>query len=301
MFKLSEMKKISIIFAMAAAALGFSACNETWDDNPKLNGHDGVETVAFLNTPVMQDMPVMISQENREGTFHLTCSQPDFGYAAAAAYNVQVSLTEDFAEYREIAQQYFDCSQINPVNGDVASAIQTLYGIKKQEDLPMPYMKVYMRLRAYIPQSVDNTTYLSNVVYFNEVSSDYLAIWVADVPIDLFLRGGMNDWGAGTNSNPDLPGPWQFATGEVENTWVVKNVTIPKETSFKIGTTNWGTPNLGGNAGEDAESQMVNAGEEIQLTGGSNPGHLRLTENFTGDVQLRLEAGQYFIIFDPEH
>lgn len=286
---------------MAAAALGFSSCTETWDDNPKLNVHEGVLTANFLNNPVMQDMPVMITQENRDGSFKLTCSQPDFGYAAAAEYKVQVSLTEDFAQYKELMQPQIDCGNITALNADVAAAIQTFYGIKKEEELPMPYVKVYMRLRAYIPQSEKNTTYLSNVVYFKEVSSDYLAIWVADVPTDLFLRGGMNDWGAQTNSNPELPGPWQFATGEVENTWVVKNVTIPAETSFKIGTANWGSPNLGGNAGENEESQMVNAGEEIQLTGGANPGHLRLTADFSGDVQLRLEAGQYFIIFDPEH
>ena len=295
------MKTISYIFAIAVAALGLSSCSETWDDNPVVKTHEGVKEASFLNNPVMQNMPIMITQANRDGNFHLTCSQPDFGYAAAAAYNVQVSLTEDFAKYKEIGQQFFDCSEINPLNSDVASIIEELAGVKSENDLPMPNHKVYMRLRAYIPQSEKNTTYLSNVVYFDAVSADYLAIWVADVPVDLFIRGGVNDWNADVNADPNLPGPWQFVTGAVENTWILRNVTIPANVSIKVSTASWGAPNLGGNAGENDESQMVQPGEEIEMTAGDNPGHIRLKVDFTGNVQLRLEAGEYFILFDPAH
>mgnify|MGYP001539967366 FL=1 len=70
---------------MAAVVLGMSSCSETWDDNPVVKTHEGIQEAAFLNTPVMQDMPIMITEENRDGSFHLTCSQPDFGYAASAA------------------------------------------------------------------------------------------------------------------------------------------------------------------------------------------------------------------------
>ena len=293
------MKKISYILAIAAATLGFSSCSETWDDNPVVKTHDGVLQADFLNEPVMTNMPIMIDLANRDGSFMLTCSQPDFGYAAAAAYNVQVSLDDDFATYKEINQQFYDCSNINPLNSDVASIIEELYGVKSKNDLPMPYVKVYMRLRAYIPQTEANTTWLSNIVSFSKVSCDYLAIWVADVPANLFIRGGVNDWNADVNSNPDLPGPWQFVTGTVENTWILRNVTIPANVSIKVGTANWSAPNLGGDAGENEDSQMVKIGERIQMTQGDNPGHIRLTEDFTGNVQLSLEAGQYFIVFDP--
>ena len=293
------MKKISIILALSAAVMSVSSCSETWDDNPVLNTHEGVKEVSFLNTPVMQEMPIMITQANRDGSFHLTCSQPDFGYAAAAAYNVQVSLDENFATFEEISQSFYDCSEINPLNSDVATIIEKQFGVKSEADLPMPYQKVYMRLRAFVPQSESNTQYRSNIVSFNAVSADYLAIWVADVPVDLFIRGGVNNWGADVNADPNLPGPWQFVTGAVENTWILRNVTIPADVSIKVGTASWGAPNLGGNAGENENSQMVSAGEEIEMTGGDNPGHIRLKKDFTGNVQLRLEAGEYFILFDP--
>lgn len=296
------MKKISILLAACAALMGFSACNETWDDNPVLNTHEGVKEANFLNDPVMQNMPIMITSANRDGSFHLTCSQPDFGYAAAAAYKVQVSLDAAFGNYKEINQQFADCSEINPLNSDVASIIEELAGVKSESDLPLPYQKVYMRLRAYVPQSEANTVYLSNIVYFDAVAADYLAIWVSDVPVNLFIRGAVNDWG-GTdlNTDPNLPGPWQFVTGATENTWILRNVTIPANVSVKVSTANWSGINLGGNAGENDDSQMVKAGEIYQMTGGDNPGHMRLTENFTGDVHLSLEAGQYFILFDPAH
>ena len=46
------MKKITYLFAAMVAALGFSSCNETWDDNPTLATHEGDPVGNFLNTPV---------------------------------------------------------------------------------------------------------------------------------------------------------------------------------------------------------------------------------------------------------
>jgi len=293
------MKKISLIFAVAVAALGFSSCDETWDDNPVVKTHEGVVKADFLNKPVMQDQVIMLTQDNREGNFHLTCSQPDFGYAAIATYKVQMSLSEDFETYEELSQAFYDCSEINPINADIAASLEKLSGVKTEGDLPLPYKTLYMRLRAYIAQDEANTQFISNVVSFKGVSADYLAIWVADVPVDLFIRGGMNEWGAELGPDENTPGPWQFVTGTEENTWVIKNCTIAANTSIKVSTATWGTPNLGGDAGENEASQMINPGEEYAMTGGSNPGHMRMDVNFTGKVTLRLENGIYYITFDP--
>lgn len=285
--------------AVLGAALGFSSCNETWDDNPVLKTHDGVVTADFLNNPVMQNQTIMITNDNKTGHFHLTCSQPDFGYAAIATYKVQCSLTEDFAQYEEISQNFYDCAEINPVNGDVAAAIEKLSGVQTENDLPLPYQKLYVRLRAFIAQDEANTTYLSNVVSFNAVAADYLAIWVADVPVNLFMRGGMNDWGAQWGEDGQ-PGPWQFITGTAENTWVLNNVTIQPDQSIKIATDNWEGINLGGPDGEENENaQKITAGEEYAMNQGGGSGHMRLTAPFTGSVHLRLEAGTYYVIFDP--
>nr|QIM10841.1 hypothetical protein Muribac1_0500 [uncultured Muribaculaceae bacterium] len=282
------MKKILLSAAVCTLALGFSSCSETWDDNPVLNTHEGEKTANFLNNPVMQDQTIMLTNGNKEGTFHLTCSQPDFGYAAVATYKVQCSLTEDFAKYEEISQDFYNCAEVNPVNGDVAAAIQKLSGVKTEADLPLPYQKLYMRLRAFVAQSESNTQYLSNVVSFAGVSSDYLAIWVSDVPVNIYLLGGMNNWG-----NDGLTAEWQFATGADENTWVTPVVTIPAGTEFKVADSSWGSINLG------AGAPQIVAGEEYALAA-SDAGNIVMSADFTGVAHLKLEKGNYILTLDPK-
>ena len=284
------MKKISIIFALAAAALGFSSCHETWDDNPVLKTHEGVKEAAFLNNPVMQDMPIMISESNRDGSFLLTCSQPDFGYAASATYKVQVSMSEDFAKFKEISQAFFDCSQITPLNSDIASIVEEFSGVKSEADLPMPYQKVYMRLRAYIAESEDNTQYLSNAVCFNSVSADYLAIWVADVATNMYLRGGFPETGGW-----EAIEKYQFKTGETENTWVTGEITIPKDTEFKVADSSWGSCNWGASDGNT--DIMPNTPFELNLDpANGGPKNIKLTEDFKGVAQLSMNNGIYTLV-----
>ena len=137
------MKKISLMFAVAVAALGFSSCSETWDDNPVLNTHEGEEKADFLNQPQMSDQVIMLTTDNQDGTFHLTCSQPDFGYAAVATYRVQCSLTEDFAKFEEIQQDFYDCGEINPLNADVAAALEKLSGVQTSPSLTRDFTCVF--------------------------------------------------------------------------------------------------------------------------------------------------------------
>ena len=267
--------------------LGFSSCKETWDDAPKLDGHEGVVYDDFLNQPAMQQQFLMLSQNNRDGYFHLTCSQPYYGYAAIVSYKVQVSLTEDFAEYEELNQIFYNCADINPVNHDVASAIEKLAGVVTEADLPLDYRRVYMRLRAYIEQSPDNTEYISNAVYFDNVGADYLAIWVADQMVNIYLRGSFDE---GWNALPE----YQFMTGESENTWVIKEFTLTAGTEFKVADSSWGPLNLG--SGSD---NVVTPGEPYALSGGDNPGNLVINVDFHGLIQLSLESGTYYLTLEP--
>lgn len=276
------MKKILLSFAVAAVALGFSSCKETWDDNPTLKTHEGVIVAHFLNNPVMADQPIMLTTGNRNGTFSLTANQPDFGYAANASYRVQVSLTEDFAEMREIDQTFMNASYINPLNERVAAAIEELSGVQSEADLPLPYQPVYMRVISYIAQSPDDTMYQSNVVSFKSVSADWLAIWVADVPVEIYLRGGMNDWGT--------PKEGQFVTGPKNDVWCLYDVSIAAGVEFKIADPAWGAINLGSAA-------PLEIGVRTQCV--DNGGNMSVTEDFHGTIQLELEKGVYYVTLVP--
>lgn len=91
------MKKITYLFAAMVAALGFSSCNETWDDNPTLATHEGDPVENFLNTPVEANTSIFITEDENKGTLHLTGSQPtQYGFAATVAYQVEMALNEDF-------------------------------------------------------------------------------------------------------------------------------------------------------------------------------------------------------------
>lgn len=312
--------------AVAGAALGLSSCSETWDGNPVLTTHEGTPVVDILNAPALQDQYVTLSSTNKEGTVHLTCSQPEYGYAAIATYKVQVSLSENFVspqkdpespyynakmdpnsdqydkdlaatqawpDYVEIRQAFYNCAEIDPTNHDFAAAFEKLWGIQKENQLEpaTKFQPVYVRLRSYIEQSPENTEYLSNVVNFKNIRADYFAVWIAGEAADLYLRGGFNEWGTGEK--------WQFFTAPEENTWICKNVSINANVSIKVSTATWKPINLGGNAGENDDSQMIKVGEEYAMTQGDNPGHMRLEEDFTGDVILRLADEVYYITFEP--
>lgn len=282
--------------AFCALAIGLSSCTETWDDSPVLKTHDGEQTASFLNEPQMKSASVMITQDNKTSNLNLTCSQPDFGYAAAAAYQVQMSLTPEFTQYQEIRQRFYNCAQINPLYSDVASALEYLSGVRSEADLPLPYQKVYVRLKAFVPQDPDNTTFLSNVVSYDALSADYLAIWVGGVPVNIWVRGGMNDWGGG----PFVPGAteaaeWQLVTGPDQDTWVYDNITIAAGEQFKLADDTWGNINLGG-AGE-VEPVAIEFNKSTALSqGGKN---LTVSENFTGKITLSLSDGNYYVTLTP--
>lgn len=279
-----------------AIVLGFSSCNETWDDNPVLKTFDGVQTANFLNEPQMKSAPVMMTEGNKTKNLNLTCSQPDFGYAAAAAYQVQLSLTEDFTEYQEIRQQFYDCALINPLYSDVAAALEYLSGVRSEADLPLAYQKVYVRLKAFVPQDPDHTTFLSNVVSYDAISANYLAIWVSDVPVNIWVRGGMNGWGGGPfDPNATKAAEWQFVTGEEQDTWVYKNISIEKGTEFKVADAEWNNINLG--AADEVTAVTPGTLFTCELGGGSK--NLTVAEDFKGNITLSLSNGVYYLMLTP--
>lgn len=282
------MKKISLLFAVAVAALGFSSCSETWDDNPVIKTHEGEMKADFLNNPQMQDQVIMLTNDNKDGSFHLTCSQPDFGYAAVGTYRVQVSLTEDFAKFEEISQDFYDCGEINPLNADVAAILEKLSGVKTEADLPLPYQKLYMRLRAFVAQDEAHTQFLSNVVSFKGVSADYLAIWVSGVPVNMYLRGGFPETGGW-----EAIEKYQFMTGPEENTWVTNTITIPAGTEFKVADSSWSSCNWGGPAGSTTDIAVDTPFTLNTNPADGGPGNIKMPAAFTGIAHLSLVKGVY--------
>lgn len=300
--------KIKYLFgAVCALALGLSSCSETKDDNPVLIGHQGEITANFLNIPQMQSAPVLINAENQSSNFNLTCSQPDFGYAAAAAYQVQVSKTEDFAEYREIKQRFYNCAQINPLYGDVAAAIEYLNNVQLESDLPLPYNTYYFRLKAFIPQSPDNTVFISNPVKFDNIAvgAGFLNIWVANMPANLWLRGEVNGWfNPVFDDKTTKAADYQFVTGKDEDTWVYETKSIDgvwyeitAGSKFKVADSTWGAVNLGG----EAEDVKLPVNTSVLLKNASDSKDLTVEKTFKGTMTVTLKDGNYYILLTPSN
>lgn len=299
MLKLSQMKKISFLFAALATTMAFTSCDESKDEHPVLEPNDGVIVENFLNTPEMSNMSVDLTDENQANTIHMTCSQPSYGYAATVRYNVEVSFDKDFTTpavpgapvSTTLNTAFYDCSEINPTYGELATAMCNLLGIKNDKEIPTGYRDLYARLVANIEIAggadlYPNTTYQSNVVKMTRANCTYLAIIVPGQPTGLYLRGGMNDWGA--------PAEWEFLTTDVANVSRIDYCEIPEGTEFKAADANWDSVNLGDSGAE------FKINEPYELLFDPNPGNLTMPVNFAGSVTLTFKGGKYTILFEAD-
>lgn len=287
------MKKLSIMFAALAAAMAFASCEDSRDDNPTLVTFDEPKQADFLNVPVMQDQYIELTEENKNGSINLVCSQPvEYGYAATCLYMPQVSLTPDFADYRDAnAEPKWDCSAIPMTNGDLAEAICSLLDVKNEQEVAaVGYQPIYVRLRAQVgnnlKQPVEGTEIYSNVVEFKHVKVGYLAIMVPGQPSVYYMRGSFDiDWAALTEYN--------FLTTDTKNVWEIANVTLPAGTQFKVADANWGSINLGGG------DQYIFADTPYVLAGGDSPSNIEVKEDFTGKATLSMSNGAYTLLLTP--
>ncbi len=293
------MKKISFLFAALATTMAFTSCDESKDEHPVLEPNDGVIVENFLNTPEMSNMSVDLTDENQANTIHMTCSQPSYGYAATVRYNVEVSFDKDFTTpavpgapvSTTLNTAFYDCSEINPTYGELATAMCNLLGIKNDKEIPTGYRDLYARLVANIEIAggadlYPNTTYQSNVVKMTRANCTYLAIIVPGQPTGLYLRGGMNDWGA--------PAEWEFLTTDVANVSRIDYCEIPEGTEFKAADANWASVNLGDSGAE------FKINEPYELLFDPNPGNLTMPVNFAGSVTLTFKGGKYTILFEAD-
>lgn len=299
------MKKISIMFAAVAVALGFSACNETWNDNPVLGTHEGDPVLEFLNTPEMANEAVVITEENKNESFKLTCSQPEqYGYNASVAYNVELSLNEDFTTPAvaeapasvTLTTNFFNRNAINPTYRSVAEAICKMLDVQGNADIPTKPGKLYVRLRANVVNEngkvIENTAYTSNAVSFESVSVNYLAIITPGLPSGIYVRGDMNGWlNDQLNDGKDLDvlSNYEFLTTTEANVYELDYIEIQSGVIFKIADKGWGAPNLG-------IKDPIVFGEKVAL--GWKTENISLTSTFKGSITLSGSGENWSAIFD---
>lgn len=293
------MKKIAYILSTVALALGVAACSETKDDNPVLIPQPEAGGYQdFLNVPEYANQNLALTKDTQDGSVKFTCSQPDYGFAAAATYSVEVSFTPfDTPASRDdeedglptsvvLPTTFHDCAAINVPNAELASAIMTMLGIESPDDVPTPYNPMYVRLIAQIfngQSLVPNTTVYSNYVTLKGVSLTFIPSVEPNQPTGIYLRGGMNGWGT---SN-------EFLTTTEAGVYVINDMEIGEGVEFKVATEDWGTIN----AGTNGSPLQINVPYYMEHS--SNSGNITCPADFMGDVQLVVKGGNYILTLIP--
>lgn len=187
---------------MACAAIGLASCSQ--DRDPVMQK----PTEFVLNVPSMQDQYIELQEGN---TLELVTSQPNYGYSAVANYSAEMSLTEDFAEFRTLEPVDKHQARIIVQQADIAFCICELAGVTNEETYAekfpngMEPMKIYFRAVCSL-DGVEGSRIVSNVVTYNEIKG-YFAV---PVPGYIYLVGQPEGWAGPTESNADHYADWRL-------------------------------------------------------------------------------------------
>lgn len=196
------MKKISLYIAMVMAMVGIVSCSQ--DRDPVYH----VPTSFTLNVPAMQDQLIELTEN---GTLELTCSQPNYGFAAAAVYSAQMSLTEDFAESYDLTPLNENVAKMQIPQSQVATGYCELLGVTSEEDYQTMYpdgfeaTKIYFRAVCQIA-GIDSSRIESNVVSYNQV----LPYFNVAVPGYIYLVGAPEGWKGPDEANAAHYAEWRL-------------------------------------------------------------------------------------------
>lgn len=189
--------------SMALAVLGLASCSQ--DRDPVIQ----TPTEFVLNQPAMQDQYIQLQEGN---TLELVASQPDYGYSAVAQYSAEMSLTEDFADFRTLEPTAPTIARMTVKQEDVATALCELNGIDSEDafnakypDGVMPASKVFFRAVCELA-GVEGSRIVSNVVSYDQLVG-YFAV---PVPGYIYLVGAPEGWAGPTESNAAHYADWRL-------------------------------------------------------------------------------------------
>lgn len=165
---------ISWLFALLAmVTLGFTACETDNDSNPTLDlSHVGEGFT--LNTPAnAQNNTYDLANAK---SVELTCSQPNYGgMPLMVRYYVQVSLTEDFASFRELATSYTTAKMAVDAREINDAMVELFQEANPDTDYPATPRALYIKLRAVIDGTDNMGETYSNVITLPSVLASYQA------------------------------------------------------------------------------------------------------------------------------
>jgi hypothetical protein len=197
------MNKIKIMAgALIGCAMAFTACSDDLSHNPTLQTPE----TFTLNTPAYSTSNIDLETTD---SMRLTWSQPDYGFPAAAQYEVQVSLNDDWSvsteqaaadesgktkpTYATVSDPTGVCST-SVIGSTLAKGIQTIGGWG-EDDIPA---KKDVKVRVM-------SVYAKDTIYSNVINLTVVPYFVKDVvPMGWYLIGsciGDGSWGGEIGPN----------------------------------------------------------------------------------------------------
>ena len=179
----------------------FTACEDDLDHNPVLQS----PTSFTLNTPGYAEMATDLSTST---SLPFTWSQPDYGFPAAAQYELQVSTKNDWTISDEQANAdesgntiptYVTVGTPTGVCSTAIDAAEMAKAIQKMEQWPEDQVPSSQKLYVRALSTLAGNTIYSNIVeintvpYYVELKDAAPLLWYA---VGNFIGGG---WGNGTD------------------------------------------------------------------------------------------------------
>lgn len=162
-----------LLALLAVVTLGFTACETDTDSNPTLD-----------LTHVDEGFPLNVPANAENNTYdlanatslELTCSQPNYGgMPLMVRYYVQVSLTEDFASYKELATSYTTAKMAVDAREINDAMVELFQEANPDTDYPATPRPLYIKLRAVIDGTDNMGETYSNVIALPSVLASYQA------------------------------------------------------------------------------------------------------------------------------
>ncbi len=178
------MKTFNYILSFIVGLLVLSSCDSDRDSNPTLQ----TPTKFVLNTPSYVNGVYDLKEAN---TVLLTCSQPDYGFAAPVSYAVQVATDANFSKFATLPTNY-TTARMDVSAFEIAKAIVPLLGVETADKFPTTAFPLYFRLKAFIP-GVTRDSIASNVITLPQVKS-YFALDAMTMPTNLYAIGDFCGW-----------------------------------------------------------------------------------------------------------
>ncbi len=264
-----KFAKIYTLAALAAMAVGMVSCSDVTE--PVLNAKP--DAAGFkLNVPPLSDQYFELSEN---GTFEIVANgQPDYGFSAIVQYRTEVSLTEDFAEFKTLTPTGTGTlARMTLKDADLAIALCELHGVTSEENYTdQGIEKVFFRGVAFINGVDESYITTSNVVSLNKVQS-YFAL---PQPNYIFCIGNyVGDWIGPDEANATALKPYRVSESPEEIGSNVFHATIDFQTNapifrFYTHLNGWDKPNdfapgegsdaffsLGASGGTDSDTPVT--------------------------------------------